>query len=96
MSTHIEPGFYQLRLKWLTKNDEVEVGYTNASARDWQELKDEIENAKRYLAYNAKDKKNIEATFKLIQLNDVTRSYEDDDDYLGLNKPEDLSFILDI
>lgn len=96
MTTSIKSGMYQVRLKWTTKDDETEVGYTNVTVKNWAELQTEIATAKKYVAHTAKDKNAVEATFKLIRLVDATYSYHEDDDYLNLNDNSDINFILGI
>lgn len=87
MSIHVEPGVYTLRVKWVTDKDELEVQYTSAVVDDWEQLKKEIEHAKKYVAYNKKEGCAVDVTYafqqsryqNLYKDNDYEDSYEDED-----------------
>lgn len=94
--SNIKPGMYSVRLKWYTNNDELEVAYANTNVQNYKELQEEIAYIKKTFARNAKNLDDIEVTYQLVKLRDATLSYDEYDDYLGLQDNSDLKFILDI
>lgn len=93
----IQGGMYQLRLRWTTRDDELEVAYINVTVSNYESLKYEIEYAKKKIAYTAKSKDDIIVTYSLVKLSDATLSYDEYDDYLNLrDDSEDIKFILNI
>lgn len=87
---------YSIRLKWYTNNDELEVAYANTNVQNYKELQEEIDFIKKKFAKTAKNLNDVEVTYQLVRLRDATLSYDEYDDYLGLQDNSDLKFILDI